>query len=111
VGAEVFGQLADGSDQEDGASVVLAEHSAFRGTGVKIEGEAEVGYGEIKAAFRQKRWRQALPALLAMGGLSGLLAFGSLALLVRWQEKLLGALVVALVFYTLIRIGIEFARA
>jgi hypothetical protein len=115
VGAEVFGQIAEAEEdfeQEPGqVSVPLAERSVFRGTGVKLEREAAMGYDEIKAALRARRWRQALPGLSILSGMTGLLAFGSLTLWVSWEDKLIGGVLVAVVFYALIRIWIGFARA
>jgi len=111
VGAEVFGALSDGDLEDEKVTIPLAERTVFRGTGIKVERETELSYAEIKAALRERRWRQALPALLVIGGMSALLAFGSLTLLVRWDDRFVGVLIVALVFYTLIRIWIGFIRA
>jgi hypothetical protein len=111
VGAEVFGQVLRADDEDGGASVSLAERSTFRGTGVQVEREAEVSYAAIKAALRERRWRDAMPGLLALAGMTELCVFGSLALFVSWEDKFIGGLIVAVVLYTLTRIWIGFVRA
>jgi len=111
VGAELAADMAEMQEQDAGAGATIAERSTFRGTGVKVEREADVSFADIKAALRRGSGREALPAQLAMGGLSGLLAFGSLALLAGWQEKLIGAIIAIAVLYCLVRIWIGFARA
>jgi hypothetical protein len=112
VGAEIMGQVMAASDEEQGdVNISIAEASVFKGTGVSVEKEVSVGYDEIKAMVRAGRWRESLPTLLAMAGVAGFLAFGSLTILVRWDNKLVAAIIVVVVFYTLARIAISFARA
>ncbi len=111
-GAEVMGAVMEADEEEtDGVSILIAGGQVFRGTGTIVEKEAEVGYGQLKADLRQKRWREALPPLLIMAGMTVFCLFGSLALFVRWEEKLIGALLAAVIWYTLARIWIGFARA
>ena len=53
----------------------------------------------------------ALPALLAMGGLFGLIVFGVLALWVKMDDKLIATVIAAVVLFTMARIGWSFFRA
>ncbi len=109
VGAEVMAGMAEMEEDDAGVASTLAERSAFKGSGVKVESEVSVSFADIKASMRAGGGA-GVPALLAMGGLSGLLAFGSLTLLAGWRN-LIAVVVVIGVFYCLARIWIGFARA
>ena len=70
-----------------------------KGTGTQVQGEAGTSFSAVKAALRAGRWREALPGLLLAGGLSGLLLFGSLALVTTLENKLLGLAAVAIAVF------------
>lgn len=107
VGAET---MASGVDEDD-EGLTLREASTFKGEAIGLQREASFSFGEIKALLRARRWRQALPLLLTMGGLAGLLLFGALALMAGLEDRLVGGLALLLVLYTLVRAGIDFVRA
>lgn len=108
VGAEIMGGSA-GDDDE--AGITLLEKSVFAGKAVAVEREAEVSYTDIKRMVRERRWRAALPPLLAMIGLSGLVVFGALALWVKLDDKLVATLIVAVVLFTMGRVAHNFRRS
>lgn len=103
VGAEM---MAGEADEETIHGV-----SAFKGKGIAVEREVRFSFSEIKAQVRAGRWKEVLPALLAMAGLLGLLLFGALALLAGLDNKLVGGLALLVVLYVVARQAIEFARA
>lgn len=114
VGAATMGAAASHDDLEPDHGTVgaeLARAGAFRGKGVKLEGEASIGYGEVKAAMREERWRDALPALMAMVGMTGAVCLGLLAAVVKAESKLVIGLFAAVFWYAFVRIWVEFARA
>ena len=76
-----------------------------------MERGAEISFGEIKASVRARQWRPVAPFLLAIGGMFGLLLFGSLALLVGLENKLVGAVLLAVVIYACVRTLDAFVRA
>ena len=108
VGAEIMTGMGD-EDEED--AIPLVEKSVFVGTGVQVTRDVDVSFGDIKGMMRDRQWRGALPALLAMAGLFGLIVFGVLALWVKMDDKLIATVIAAVVLFTMGRIGWSFLRA
>jgi hypothetical protein len=109
VGAELMTGMGD--DVVDDEAIPLVEKSVFVGTGVKVTRDVDVSFGDIKALLRNRQWRGALPALLVIGGLFGLMMFGVLALWVKMDDKLIATVIAAVVLFTMARIGWSFLRA
>ena len=107
VGAELMGGMGD----EDGEGVPVAEKSVFVGKGVQVSRSVEISYAEIKQLIRDRQWRAALPVLLAMAGLFGLIVFGVLALWFKMDDKLVATLITGMVLFTMARIGWSISRA
>ena len=74
-------------------AIPLAEKSVFAGTGVQVTRDVDVSFGDIKGMLRDRQWRGALPGLLAMAGLFGLIVFGVLALWVKMDDKLVATVI------------------
>ena len=110
VGAEIMTGMGDDGVDDDEA-IPLVEKSVFAGTGAQVRRDAEVSFGDIKGMIRDRQWRGALPALLTIGGLFGLIVFGVLALWVKLDDKLIATLIAAVVLFTMGRIGWSFLRA
>ena len=110
VGAEIMTGMGEDVDDDDEA-IPLVEKSVFVGTGVQVTRDADVSFGDIKGMMRDRQWRGALPALLAIGGLFGLIVFGVLALWVKMDDKLIATVIAAVVLFTMGRIGWSFFRA
>ena len=108
VGAEIMTGM--GEDDDDDA-IPLVEKSVFVGTGAQVTRDVDVSFGDIKGLIRDRQWRGALPALLAMVGLFGLIVFGVLALWVKMDDKLIATVIAAVVLFTMGRIGWSFLRA
>jgi len=113
VGKEIMSGQMEADEVRDDGQVAVAERSAavFTGTGAKVEVEAETSFTELKAQLRARDWTQALPTLLAVCGLIGLILFGSLALFTGLENKLIGALILVVALYALIRVGRDYVRA
>jgi hypothetical protein len=112
VGAEIMTGMGDeGVDGDADEAIPLIEKSVFVGTGVKVTRDADVSFGDIKGMLRDRQWRGALPALLVMAGLFGLVVFGVLALWVKMDDKLIATVIAAVVLFTMARIGWSFLRA
>lgn len=109
-GEEVGREIAAERMEEDDETT-LAQATAFRGQAVSVRTEATVSFGEIKSQVRSGQWRQALPALLAMGGLLGLILFGSLAILVAMDDKLIGGFVALVGVFATLRVLFALIRA
>jgi hypothetical protein len=107
VGAELMGSIGS----EDGEGVPVAEKSVFVGKGVQVSRSVEIPYAEIKQLISDRQWRAALPVLLAMAGLFGLIVFGVLALWFRMDDKLVATLITGVVLFTMARIGWNISRA
>jgi hypothetical protein len=73
--------------------------------------DVDVSFGDIKGMMRDRQWRGALPAVLAMIGLFGLVVFGFLALWVKMDDKLIATVIAAVVLFTMGRIAWSFFRA
>ena len=108
VGAEIMTGL--GEEDEEGA-IPLVEKSVFVGTGVQVTRDVDVSFGDIKGMLRERQWRGALPAMLVIVGLFGLVVFGVLALWLKMDDKLIATVIVAVVLFTMGRIGWSFLRA
>lgn len=107
VGAEIMGGI--GGDDDEG--VPVAEKSFFVGKSIRVSRSAEISYVEIKQLVRDRQWRSALPFLLAMIGLFGLIVFGVLALWFKLEDKLVATLIAGVVLFTMARIGWNIYRA
>ena len=107
-GAEIMTGMGD--EDEEGA-IPLVEKSVFVGTGVQVTRDVDVSFGDIKGMLRERQWRGALPALLVIVGLFGLVVFGVLALWLKMDDKLIATIIVAVVLFTMGRIGWGFLRA
>ena len=106
VGIEVMEDHLD-----DGLEKPVAQKSLFKGQARSVEREASISFSEIKAEIRSRNWSQALPLLLAVGGFLGLLLFGSLALFLIIDSKLVGGLMVVLIIITVLRIVYQMIKA
>ena len=104
-----MGDGVDGDDDDE--AIPLVEKSVFVGTGAQVTRDVDVSFGDIKAMMRDRQWREALPALLVIGGLFGLVIFGVLALWVKMDDKLIATVIAAVVLFTMGRIGWSFFRA
>ena len=93
---------------DDVEAIPLVEKSVFVGTGSQVTRDVDVSFGDIKGMLRDRQWRGALPALLAMAGLFGLIVFGVLALWVKMDDKLIATVIAAVVLFTMARIGWSF---
>jgi hypothetical protein len=112
VGAEIMTGMGDDVDAvDDEEAIPLVEKAVFVGTGVKVTRDADVSFGDIKGMMRDRQWLGALPALLVIGGLFGLIVFGVLALWVKMDDKLIATVIAAVVLFTMGRIGWSFLRA
>ncbi len=108
-GAEIMGSL--GEEETEGVSIPVLEKSVFVGTGVEVSREVEVPFAEIKQLVQDRRWRAALPPLLVLAGMFGLIVFGVLALWLKLDDKLIATLIAAVVLFTMGKIGLGFIRA
>jgi hypothetical protein len=106
VGEEITaGLLADEEDEP------VFQTEAFKGRAKSVETGVSYNFSEIKEEVRARRWNTAGPLLLAVGGFLGLLLFGSLALLVAIDDKLIGACVAGIAIFAVARVIIGMVRA
>jgi len=106
LGAELMAN--DTIGDADGAAGM--QHTVFRGKARAIRSEASIGFGEIKDLIAVGDWLAALPFLLAIGGMLGLLLFGAVTILAA-SQGFLGVLLTAVAAYAIIRTLISFARS
>jgi hypothetical protein len=112
VGAEVMSAVMDDDEEDDGVALSTSKETrAFRGTGSQVRVEASYSFAEIKDHIATGHWEQAAPALLAIGGMFGLLFFGALTLFLTLEERWVGYLLLIIVAYSVIRVAIGFARS
>jgi hypothetical protein len=108
---EVGADIVRHQMRDTGAETPLVEGAVFEGKGGGKAIRASSSFGEVKADLRAGRHRQALPPLLILFGLTGLLVFGSLALLVGLESKLVGGVLLAATVLALGRQVLAFLRA
>ena len=111
VGAEIMGAVASEEPDGSGASVEVASASAFKGTGVKIEGETGISYSELKAQLRAGHWRPMLPFVLAGAGLLLTCVSVALILLIVIEDRFVALIFAGVITYTVVRIIAGFAKA
>lgn len=74
--------------------------------------EARAGaVAELKRLVLARQWRRALPSLLVIAGLLGVMLFGSIALLLALEQKTTGLLMLAVAVFAAARLAVDFARA
>jgi hypothetical protein len=106
VGKDIAAELMQGEDDESGFQA-----TAFKGQAKSVETGVSYSFREIKEELRAGRWNTAAPLLMAVGGFLGLLVFGSLALLVALDDKLVGALIAVTAIFTVLRVIVGMVRA
>jgi hypothetical protein len=109
-GEEVGGEMiAEQMDRDNEGSI--AQWTAFKGRAVEVRSESSVSLGDVKQQIRLGQWRVALPAIMAIAGLIGLLFFGSLAAFSAIDNKLVGGLIALTGIYAVVRIAIAMVRS
>ena len=115
VGAEIMGDIGNdnpiSNDDPVEKGIPLVEKSVFVGKGVKVTREAGISFTEIKQLVRERKWRAALPPLLGIVGMFGLIVFGVLALWWKMDDKLIATLIAAVALVAMARIAWNFIRA
>lgn len=92
------------------AVAVSGRAGAWNAQGPHARGEAG-SLGDLKGLVRAGDWHRALPAILAIGGLLGLLLFSSLAAVVGLEEPLWGVAALLVTCYVIARTLWNIARA
>lgn len=69
-----------------------------------------LNFVEMKRGLKRGQWRNTLPILLAIFGFLGLLLFGSLALFVAMEDKLVGSVVAAVAIFAVVRVIIRMVQ-
>ena len=109
-GEEVGRQIVAEQMEEDDETP-LYKKTAFHGQAAFVETEASLSFGDIKSQAKDGQWSEVLPALMAIVGLLGLLFFGSLALLVALDDKLVGGLIAVVGVFATLRVIVGLIRA
>ena len=105
VGARILGEQIGDDDSTD------AQKTAFKGKAISVEHETSLSFTEFKTRLSAGHYSEALPILLASGGLLGLLTFGSLALFAVMENKVIGGAIALVAIFTVLRIVVKIARA
>ncbi|UCG22754.1 MAG: hypothetical protein JSW55_11270 [Chloroflexota bacterium] len=101
--------MAEQMEEDD--ETLLVHETAFRGQATSVKTEASISFGEIKSQVKSGQWSAVLPVLLAIIGLLGLLLFGSLALFVALDDKLVGGLIATVGVFATLRVIVGMIRA
>lgn len=96
-------------DDEDGA--LFKQGTIFRGKASSISVRTGYGFAELKELMASGHWRRALPPLMTMTGLIGLVFFGAVALMMGLEDKLVGGFLVIAMLMSVGRIAYEFIQA
>ena len=81
------------------------------GDGDQRGGEPITPVARLKAVVRARDWRRALPSLLVIAGVLGVMLFGSLAMLFVFGHIGAGIASLAVTVFALVRLAIDYARA
>jgi len=106
VGREIMAQQMEEDDE-----TTLVQRTAFRGQGASAKTEASVSFVDIKRQASAGQWGEVLPPLMSIAGLLGLILFGSLALFLALDDKLVGGLIAVVGVFATLRVLIGLIRA
>ncbi|HSG14866.1 MAG TPA: hypothetical protein VLE70_00920 [Anaerolineae bacterium] len=106
VGREIMAEQMEGDDE-----TLLIQETAFRGRATSVKTEASYSFVEIKSQAKNGQWSEVLPVLMAIVGLLGLLLFGSLALFVAMDDRLVGGLIAVVGVFATLRVVVGLIRA
>ncbi|MGC8837452.1 MAG: hypothetical protein ACP5UM_03445 [Anaerolineae bacterium] len=92
-------------------AVTVSKRAGTRGPGGPRVPEEAGSFSNLKALVQAGDWGHALPAILAIGGLLGLLLFSSLAAVVGLEEPLWGVAALLVSLYVIVRTLWNIAQA
>lgn len=102
-GPEVGAEMVAAEMADDSEGTVFAQRASFRGQAMAVGGTETTSFADIKGAVKTGDWGRALPSLLAVCGLLGLLFFASLAGLVGLESPWFGLAALAVSIYVIVR--------
>jgi hypothetical protein len=105
VGAQITGEQLSDDDSS------IARKTTFKGWASSFERESSISFTDIKKRFSAGRYSEALPSILIVTGLLGLLMFGSLALFTAMENKMVGGMIALVTIFTVLRIVVRMVRA
>lgn len=108
IGAEMMSQSLRDSLFKDDASV---KGAYFWGKGVAVDRTAIFTTAEIKSAWKSGNTRLVIPLLIAAVGFEMMVFFGGVSLLLRLEDKIIGAGVIGASVYALWIVGSDFYKA
>jgi DNA-binding transcriptional LysR family regulator len=68
----------------------LASKAHVIGTGIALERHVSISYGEMKAAWRDRRWGELVPSLMVCSGILGVVFCGALTIIFMTPWRLIG---------------------
>jgi hypothetical protein len=98
------------SGPEVGAEAAGVGKGFFRGSGLGLHGEVSYSPAQVRDLVVTRKWGELTTVAVAMAGFVGVLIFGSLCLYLLIEERVIGALLVAVVLYALVRQAIWFVQ-
>lgn len=101
--------VANGEQITEEEEVVFQTASYAESAGSKEEWTG-LNFVEMKRGLKRGQWRNTLPILLAIFGFLGLLLFGSLALFVAMEDKVVGSVVAAVAIFAVVRVIIRMVQ-
>ena len=106
---EVKEAVANGEQITEEEEVVFQTPAYAESAGSKGEWIG-LNFVEMKRGLKRGQWRNTAPILLAIFGFLGLLLFGSLALFVAMEDKLVGSVIAAVAIFAVIRVIIRMVQ-
>jgi hypothetical protein len=97
--------VSDYADADRGAP------AAHAGEGAVADATPATPMARLKAVLRTGDWRRALPSLLVIAGVLGVMIFGSLAMLFVFGHAAAGIGALAVTLFAIARLVIDYARA
>jgi hypothetical protein len=81
------------------------------GDAARASESAMTPVARLKAVVRARDWRRALPSLLVIAGLLGVMSFGSLALVFVFGHTGAGIASLAVTVFAIARLALDYVRA
>lgn len=91
------------------AKRLKSKRRLVRSSGFSVEGE--LTFADMKAALAAGRIGDAIGGVLAVAGMLGLMLFGSLALFFSLHNKVVGAVIVAICAFGVVRMAYRVIKA
>jgi len=111
VGEDVGAEMIADRMRRESHGAMVAQKTFFKGHAEEHKAEATFSFLELKEWVAEGNWDDALPPIMAVGGMMLFLFFGALWVLLAAESKLIGVILVGAAGYAVVRTAISVIKA